>query len=211
MPRDLANTPLFHISDVDNLADIAASGYLLSDMRLAAGGGPKVGIGYDHIKQRRMTQTRVPCSGNRFVGEFVPFYFCPRSPMLFVVNKGRTGRPPGCQRTILHLVTSVDVAMATGNHWAYSDGNAGAGYPSFYDDITELDARLSWDAINERNNWSPVTTAKQAEFLVADTYPWEAIRAIGCYGDAIAQQVANLIVGFEHKPTILVKQNWYYS
>jgi ssDNA thymidine ADP-ribosyltransferase, DarT len=210
MPRDLARTLLFHITDVDNLADIAASGCLLSDMRLSAKGGPKVGIGYDNIKRRRMTQTRVPCAANRFVGEFVPFYFCPRSPMLFVVNKGKTGRPLGCQKTILHLVTTVDAAMATGSRWAYSDGNAGAGYPSFFDDITELDTKLSWDAINERDNWSPVTTAKQAEFLVADTYPWNSIRAIGCYGDSVAEQVGRLLAGYEHKPVVVVRRNWYY-
>lgn len=54
-----------------------------------------------------MTQTRVDCCGGRFVGEFVPFYFCPRSPMLFTVNRGNTGRPLGCQRAIVHLVSTL--------------------------------------------------------------------------------------------------------
>ena len=44
-------------------------------------------IGYTHIKERRMKQIRVACCGGRFVGEFVPFYYCPRSPMLFTTNK----------------------------------------------------------------------------------------------------------------------------
>jgi len=210
MPRDLVNTPLFHITDVENLTGITANGGLLSDQRLVASGGPQVGIGYDHIKQRRMTQTRIPCAGNRFVGEFVPFYFCPRSPMLFVVNKGGTGRPPGCQRTILHLVTSVADAIAVGNAWVYSDGNAGASYPSFYDEIEELDSKLSWPAINERANWSPVRTEKQAEFLVADTYPWNSIHGIGCYEEAVAQRVTGFLQGVQHRPIVTVRRDWYY-
>jgi hypothetical protein len=210
MPQEPATTYLYHITDLVNLANILATGGLLSDMRLAALGGPAVRIGYDNIKRRRMTETRVPCAGNRFVGEFVPFYFCPRSPMLFVVNKGRTGRPRECQRTILHLVTTVDRAIAVGNIWAYSDGNAGAAYPSFFDDIGALDNRLDWTAINERNNWGPVSTAKAAEFLVADSFPWNSILAIGCYEDAVMHQVQGQLQDAGHIPAISVKRSWYY-
>jgi hypothetical protein len=209
MTKDLNRTPLFHITDVENLAGIVAGG-LLSDKNLIAQGGPTIGIGYDHIKQRRLTQTRVPCSNNRFVGEFVPFYFCPRSVMLFVVNKGSTGRPPGCQRTILHLVTSVSRAIGTGSEWAYSDGNAGAAYPTFFNNEHELDARLNWDAINEKANWSSVRTEKQAEFLVADTYPWDAILAVGCFDENIAQKVTDLLSDVPNAPKVLVRRDWYY-
>lgn len=210
MPRDLDRTPLFHITDVANLAGIVSSGGLRSDNRLAADGGPKVNIGYDNIKHRRMTETRVPCAGNRFVGEFVPFYFCPRSPMLFVVNLGRTGRPPGCQRTILHLVTTVSSAIGVGSPWAYSDGNAGAAYPSFYNETEHIDVRLNWAAIEERANWGPVRTEKAAEFLVADAFPWGSIRAVGCFDDAMAVRVTALLQGAEHQPRVLVRRNWYY-
>lgn len=210
MQRDLTSTYLYHITDVENLAAIAAHGGLLSDCLLAAKGGPKVGIGYDHIKTRRMTQTRVACAGGRFVGEFVPFYFCPRSPMLFVVNKGRTNRPPGCQRTIVHLVTTVANAIATGDEWAYSDVNAGSTYPNFFDDIENLDSRVNWKAIEERANWSPVSSEKAAEFLVANTYPWTAIRAIGCIGNSTAAQVSHLLQDGGHNPTVLVRPGWYY-
>ena len=209
MTRDLDRTLLFHITDISNLPGIAANG-LLSDALLAAAGGPVADIGYSHIKRRRMTVTRVDCAGGLFVGEFVPFYFCPRSPMLFTVNKGNTGRPPGCQRSILHLVTTITAATNAGATWAYSDGNAGASYPSFYNDISQLDQRLNWAAINERDNWSPVRTEKQAEFLVAERFPWGSIRAIGCMEDSIAARVNSLLQGMPHRPTVVVRPSWYY-
>jgi hypothetical protein len=99
--------------------------------------------------------------------------------------------------------------MQTGGAWAYSDGNAGAAYPSFFNEIDELDVHVNWDAVGQRN-WSSVTTAKSAEFLVADTYPWNSIRAIGCQTEVMAQQVARILENFEHKPSVLIKPDWYY-
>ncbi|MEA2569205.1 MAG: hypothetical protein QOI24_1206 [Acidobacteriota bacterium] len=81
---------IFHITDIENLPGIMAEGGLLSDA-LMSERDPTI-IGDDRIKQRRLTQIRVTSSGNRFVGEFVPFYFCPRSPMLYSINLGNTGR-----------------------------------------------------------------------------------------------------------------------
>ena len=80
MPLPPEQRLIYHITDIDNLPSILAHGGLFSDA-VMSGRDPTV-IGYDHIKRRRVTQIRVPCCGNRFVGEFVPFYLCPRSPML---------------------------------------------------------------------------------------------------------------------------------
>jgi hypothetical protein len=209
MALDLSRTRLYHITGIANLGSVATRG-LLSDVRLTDVGGPTMTIGYGNIKQKRMLVTRVECAGNRFVGEFVPFYFCPRSVMLYTVNIGRTGHPPGCQTDILHLVTTVQRALDTGHQWTYSDGNAGADYPNFYDDLAGLEANLNWEAINERANWSPVRTQKAAEFLVADTFPWSAIGAIGCYNQAAADRATAAIAGLEHQPVIRVRPDWYY-
>ncbi len=74
------NVLIYHITDVANLPGILAEGGLHSDVAMAQR-NPTV-IGYTHIKERRMKQIRVGCCGGRFVGEFVAFYYCPRSPML---------------------------------------------------------------------------------------------------------------------------------
>lgn len=117
------NTLIYHITDIANFRGIVAGGGLSSDVAMAPF-NPEV-IGYDHIKKRRATEIQVGCCGDRFVGEFVPFYYCPRSPMLFSINNGNTGRPAGCQRSILHLVSKVGLALNGATDWAISDGNAG--------------------------------------------------------------------------------------
>jgi hypothetical protein len=198
--------PIYHITDVENLPDILNDGGLHSDAVMAQR-NPTM-IGYNHIKQRRLTEIRVPCCNSRFVGEFVPFYFCPRSPMLYTINKGNTGRPPGCQATILHLVSNLDSAIALGRAWAISDGNAGAFHTSFDATLNALNG-LDWPAIRA-SNWQGKTHEKSAEFLLEDFFPWTCIQQIGCYNSTVAQQVQTLIQNHSHQPSVDVKTGWYY-
>ncbi len=210
MALDLAATDIYHITDVANLAGIIQSGGLVSDVALAAAGGPAVAIGYAHIKRRRMTEYRMPCVGSRFVGEFVPFYYCPRSPMLYTINQGNVpGRPAGCQRTVLHLVSTVQTALSLNKPWAMSDGNAGAGYADFFNDPVRLEV-LNWPLIGS-NIWAGKTFEKQAEFLVADGFPWSAILEIGCHNDDVAARVRAIMQGRAHQPRVFTNVGWYYA
>ena len=206
MKHDPTQIELFHITDVDNLPSILAEGRLLSDVALA--GDAHQVIGYGHIKQRRMTEYRVPCCGGRFVGEFVPFYFCPRSPMLFTVNKGSTGKPPGCQTSIVHLVTTVARVVALGQDWAVADGNAGAAHTGFRSELAAIDD-LDWQAIRARS-WQGLTHQKSAEFLVADAVPWTAIDMIACHSAVTAARVTQCLAPVAHAPAVVVRSDWYY-
>lgn len=207
MSRNLEQVMIYHITDVANVPSILAEGGLHSDVAMAQR-NPEI-IGYEHIKKRRMEETTVPCCEDRFVGEFVPFYYCPRSPMLLTVNSGNTGRPRGCQRTILHLVSTVAIGINLGRRWAISDGNAGAVYPSFYADLNALDA-LDWDAIQAKY-WQGRTNQKAAEFLVADFFPWTGFQMIGCHNTAIAKDVQDMLKNHNHRPQVVVKPDWYYN
>lgn len=207
--KDPYKVPAYHITDVSNLASIVSQGGLYADSVMA--GRSHASIGYDHVKQRRLTVCRVTCApGQPFVGEFVPFYFCNRSIMLCVVNSGRTGRPSGCQATILHLVCRVSTLAGLGRDWAISDGNASAAAALFSNRLTDLDA-LNWDAI-EAWSWSDVSHHKQAEFLVKEFVPWTAIEFIGCYDqDAVDAATAAIATsGNPHSPRIEVRRKWYY-
>jgi hypothetical protein len=200
------STPIYHITDIANLRGIVEAGGLRADAAMSAF-HPEV-IGYDHIKKRRATEIRIGCCGNRFVGEFVPFYFCPRSPMLYSINRGNTGRPAGCQRSIVHLVSTVGLALAGATDWAISDGNAGASHSLFYKDLKELGA-LDWHAIRAAQ-WQGRTHQKMAEFLVADFFPWTALERIGCPNAEAERQVLEILDGIRHRPAVSVQPTWYY-
>lgn len=207
-PLDPRAVGAYHITDIANLGGIVARGGLLSDALMA---GANHNIGYDHIKRRRLTEIQVECCPNApFVGQFVPFYYCPRSVMLYVVNQGNTGKPAGCQASIVHLVCRVATLANLGREWAISNGNAGAYHAVFRKDLQWLN-ELEWPAIRA-TSWKGMTHHKQAEFLVMDFVPWTAVELIGCYDEAAARavQVALQQAGANHLPEVGVRRGWYY-
>lgn len=206
MPRDPKQVLVYHITHVDNLPGILKDKRLHSDAVMAAR-DPTL-IGYSEIKKRRLNEINVSCCLFHNVGDFVPFYFCPRSPMLFSINKGNTGHPPGCQRNILHLVSTVAEGLAVGKSWAISSGNAGAYHTTFEADLNALDS-LDWGAIRA-TDWQGQQHQKMAEFLVQDFFPWGAIKQIGCFNSTIAAKVAELLEKQKHQPSVEVKSSWYY-
>lgn len=206
MARDPKQVLIYHITHIDNLPGILKDGGLHSDAAMAAR-DPKL-IGYTEIKKRRLNEIHVPCCGYHYVGDFVPFYFCPRSPMLFTINKGNTGHAAGCERSILHLVSTMDDGLTIGTEWAISSGNAGAYHTTFEAKIEALDA-LDWEAIRA-TQWQGKQHQKMAEFLVRDFFPWTSIKQVGCFNSAVATKVAELLNQQKHRPPVEVKSSWYY-
>jgi hypothetical protein len=82
MPQP-AHPKIYHIVHVDCLASIVADGGLDCDTVMAGrqNTGPKIGM--EDIKQRRRGLP-IDCRPGLCVGECVPFYFCPRSVMLYL-------------------------------------------------------------------------------------------------------------------------------
>ena len=202
---------IYHITHIDNLKNIFESGGLVSDAQIHEKQVVTNPIGYAHIKHRRLFENRVLCFQQGYVGEFVPFYYCPRSPMLFTINKGNGTQPSGCQSSIVHLVSTASVAMQAAN-WAVCYGNAGAGYLTQNDYSNSPDALdgLAWNIIGS-NQWSgDAMHKKQSEFLVKDFFPLGGILQIGCYDQIAVNKVNQLILPSQHRPIVSVQRGWYY-
>jgi ssDNA thymidine ADP-ribosyltransferase DarT-like protein len=203
---------IYHITHLKNLAGMLAAGALFSDHRVVVDGDQPVVIGFDHIKERRMRKI-VHCHPHLHVGDFVPFYFCPRSIMLYVIEKRNSELTyRGGQREIVHLVSDVDraVCAAGGRAWAFTDGNASTAYTNFYNDLSLLPEVVDWNAVNA-TMWSDpaIKEKKQAEFLVQNTFPWSAVMEIGVFDQSVAETVRE-IVGTVPSPSVGVQRAWYY-
>ena len=209
-----AHPKIYHIVHVDNLASIVADGCLWSDaVMVQRQGGTVIGMG--SIKQRRLGLP-VSCHNGLRVGDCVPFYFCSRSIMLYVIHCANhpelTYR--GGQQPIVHLEADlhrvVQWAVANGRRWAFSLSNAGAFYTPFRAELAQL-GEINWDAV-AATDFRPadVKEAKQAEFLIQDSFPWHLVERIGVYSQAIVPSVASAMQGAAHRPVIEVKRDWYY-
>ncbi|HRC44663.1 MAG TPA: DUF4433 domain-containing protein [Nitrospira sp.] len=127
-----AQPKIYHITHVDNLAAIVREGVLVSDATMLARGGPSVTIGMSEIKKRRIEEIAVSCHPDTKVGDYVPFYFCPRSVMLYLLYRANhqdlTYR--GGQEPILHLEADLHEVVRWANRedfrWVFSLSNAGS-------------------------------------------------------------------------------------
>jgi len=210
-----ASPKLYHITHVDNLPSIVADGELLSDAAMMARGGPTQAIGMSGIKQRRVEELEVSCHPGTNVGDYVPFYFCPRSVMLYVIHCANhpelTYR--GGQVPIVHLEVDlhnvVRWAEENGRRWAFSLSNAGAYYTELRSQLDELD-QLDWQAISATDFRDPdVKERKQAEFLVHGNFPLIPIERIGVKTQAIGTRVMQALGG-RYRAQIEVLPRWYF-
>lgn len=81
------NPKIYHIVHVDRLQSIIAENGLLCDADMAHRPSSGTVIGMHGIKQRRLVRSLNNHPGLR-VGGCVPFYFCPRSVMLYLIHMG---------------------------------------------------------------------------------------------------------------------------
>ena len=200
---------IYHITHADNLAQIVRENRLWCDVQRIARNLDNTNIGYSHIKARRMRHPVTVAAGG-MLGDYVPFNFCPRSVMLYVVSQGHENYQEG-QQPIVHLVSSIKRIRATGRPWLFTDRHADLGYANQFDDLARLD-EVDW-AVMPVLQWGGDTELKekrQAEFLVHDSCPWSAIEVIGVIDQDMAARVQAVLAGAEHRPRVEVYRDWYY-
>ena len=166
------NPKIYHITHIKNLNGILKDEIIWSDAkRLELGLGCEI-VGMSKIKRRRLEEYEVKCHSGTMVGEYTPFYFCPRSVMLYILYRGN--HPDinyhGGQTPMLHLQADLKAVVKWANNnsirWAFSDRNAGEQIAIFYNDLENLD-KINWSAVENTDFRDMlVKEGKQAEFLI---------------------------------------------
>ena len=210
-----ANPSIYHITHVRNLANIVKADGLWSDAKRIELGFDSEIIGFKSIKEPRLLLD-VSCHTGTRVGEYVPFYFCPRSEMLYIFwrNNHLDLTYHGGQGPIVHLRSDmrsvVEWADRAGTRWAFTDKNARARIASFYSSLDSL-GEINWKAVDaERWDKGVLREDKQAEFLYHEFFPWELVETIGVKDRRIKEQVEDVLAGVGHQPSVRIKPGWYY-
>lgn len=206
---------IYHITPVENLLKIVEAGGIWSDAkRIELGIGAHV-IGMSQIKQRRLEELEVKCYPGTKVGEYVPFYYCPRSIMLYILHRGNHESIDytGGQGPIVHLQADLhrSIRWAEKNsRWAASPTNAGARYTDFFHDVGEF-SKIDWEAVGNRDFRSPsVKEGKQAEFLVYEKFPWTLVEHIGVFDEDIKVLAEQAVQAGSHDLPVRIENSWYF-
>lgn len=204
---------IYHIAHVDRLASIVSDAFLWCDAEVQRHERPGTTIGIPEIKERRLTNP-VRCREGLCVGDCVPFNFCPRSVMLYVIYMGNHPELAyhGGQKPIVHLEADLHEAVTWADQnerrWAFTLSNAGSGYFEDRCDLTQLH-EIDWEAIEARD-WRGHADRKQAEFLLERSFPWRLVRRIGVFSQQVQGQVLNIMQSASHRPAVQIRPEWYY-
>lgn len=148
------------------------------------------------------------------LGEYIPFYFGPRMPMLYVMQRGFNGVTPVRPSDVVYCVTSINTIQAAKLDFVFTDGHAVDGFSEFYypKDVKRIDTIIDSKAINSKywkaENDLDLKRRKEAEFLVKGDIPIQSIECFAVYDAATAAQLKKM-KGYKNQ-TVIVKPNYYF-
>jgi hypothetical protein len=206
-------TPICHITHVENLPLILSAGGLRACSTLRQRGVDYTNIAHQTIQDRRATRL-VHFGPGGTLHDYVPFYFAPRSPMLYTISRGNVEGYAEGQNPVVHLVSTAQAVQAAGLPFVFTDGHGIMVFSQFYDSLKHLD-QVDWNVMRSRQ-WADTPEdsdrkrRRQAEFLVHGFFPWNLVSQIGVVNAEMKVRVESLLSGASHQPSVHVRQQWYY-
>jgi hypothetical protein len=206
-------TNIFHITHINNLSSIIKNGCLWSDKQKNVKGLACVSIAHQSLKTRRSI-IRVPLSPDGTLDDYVPFFFAPRSPMLYSIHNNNVENYTGGQNPIVYLVSTIDAVIQNGLPFVFYDGHPVMALSQAYNDVIHLN-KIDWNVMNSRfwfdSNEDPDRKRRRmAEFLVYDHYPFSLIHEIGVMDATMVMRVTALVNNLQPAPVVSIQNKWYY-
>ena len=145
--------------------------------------------------------------------DYVPFYFCPRSPMLLTI-KSNPQKYKHPQSDIIYIVSSIEKIEQKKLKYVFSDGHAYVEFTKFYNQREDL-LYLDWETL-ESTAWFNTKLdpdrrrRKQSEFLVYQSLPLECLEGIATYDEIALNHVKMVLSNHDKELYNTIKKEWYY-
>jgi hypothetical protein len=213
MPIDVDNLWLFRIVHINNVEHILRNGIVAPNSELADTDYLNIGDS-TLIGQRSDYPVKIEGYGN--LGDFVPFYFGPLSPMLLNIKTGHRGISQTHQSEIVYICCRFNSIVINCNQWCFTDGHAKAVITEFFNHAEDLD-HVDWEIVGKRY-WNNTEEdfdrmrRKQAEFLVRDYVPVQCIEYIIVFNEEMRQIVRDIVnlSGLNIPVSVNPENNYYY-
>ncbi len=206
---DLNKKYLFRMTHIHNLPHIIENG-------ITHVTSLKSNPNYTPIGDGKIIQTRknIILKNNKFISDYIPFYFGTRMPMLYVIQKGFNAIKPVPAEQIVYCITSIQQLLEANLEFIFTNGHALAATTTFYyerSEVYELEHLLDFTAIRAKY-WQDesdldLKRRKEAECRVVSDIPADSILGYAVYNE-IAQ--IKLINGGVSPHKIVIKPNYYF-
>jgi ssDNA thymidine ADP-ribosyltransferase, DarT len=196
-----------------NLQSIAARNGINCFNSLVSNKIQRVSIAHQTIQDRRAT-TSIPCGPGGFLHDYVPFYWAPRSPMLYAIHKGNVEGCTTAQGDIIYLVSTAESVRDSDIGFVFTDGHAIMAVSRFFDDLDHL-GQIDWPLMRERY-WRDTAEdpdrkrRRSAEFLVYKFFPLALVHGIAVMRQTTITKVRELLGMVGSGIDVRARADWYY-
>lgn len=205
---DFRKTYLFRMTHIGNIPHILNHGITHTSSANANPNFIPIGDG-----SLIATRNDFLLKNGRRLGEYIPFYFGFRTPMLYVVQKGFNLVTPTPAENIVYCVSSVQKMIDLKLDFLFTDGHAVDSFSNQYTpaDINNIDNIIDWKAVNAKywkdDNDLDRKRRKEAEFLVLGDISTKAISGFLVFNEA----ARNKLIDFGATSSrVLIKPNYYF-
>lgn len=178
----------YRITHINNIPNIMQVG-IVSDT--SSNANPNyISIGDPTAIETR--RKKLLSDGSR-IGDYIPFYFGPRTPMLYVIQKGYNGVKKQRPEDIVYCVIELSDIIRDNIDCVFTDGHALEKFSITYpkECLKQIDQLLSWDILytkNWKDEWD-VRRRKQAELLLREDLPAKYIKYYLVFNEAARQKI----------------------
>ena len=204
------NAFIWRIVHIDNLPWILDNGLHCSNSH--AQSPIWVNIGNEELIDKRSHRiVSLPPGGT--LSDYVPFYFTPFSPMMYNIHTGR-GVPQRANSEIIILVSTLHRVQELGHQFLFTNQHAYPPTTDYYDNINDLD-NIDWPLLQnrnfKRNPDDPLQFERyQAEALIYQHMPIEALIGVICYTDGIKSNIETELQKRGITLDVKAIRGWYF-
>jgi hypothetical protein len=171
-----------------------------------------INIGHKTLITNRGNAALTPAPGG-VLNDYIPFYFHYKMPMLWHIYNGWVKDYAGIQQDIIYLVSTAEKIAELQLPFLFTDRHGYLAHKKVFNNLEDLN-KLSMDVIKD-NTWHKEYTElkkelKQAEFLVHQHVPTEAILGIIACNENVATFVQNEVAKLGLTLQVVVKPDYYY-
>lgn len=196
---------LVHIKNIPHILDV---GFVLPC-------SPKASDNYIQIGDSIVIAKRnsLPNNGRVDLQQYIPFYFGPRSPMLYVIQKGHNGVTCFHPSALVYCIVRLSDIREQDIDCIFTDGHAFSAITRYYSkvDLERIDEIINKEDVYAKF-WNveddlDLKRRKEAELLIKTELPAKYIRGFVVYNNEAREQLINYGIDAS---MIVIKDSYYF-
>ena len=205
---DFSKIYLYRMTHIENIPHILESGITHID---SVNANPDyTAIGDGSLISRR---NDIILHNGKRLGDYIPFYFGSRMPMLFVIQNGFNNVAPTLPENIVYCVSTVAQIIAHQLNYIFTEGHAVESITVVYESeqIENIEQLVDFNAVRVKywrnDNDLDLKRRMEAEFLVGNDIPVQAIVGFVVYNEAARDRLIGMGIS---QNKLLIRREFYF-